>query len=244
MQKKNTQINDLGEQPFFGVSSMTNRLATVGMLKPMKALKTADPKKWHYGNSFDPAKIDNNYSSFTKILTDLDVKILWMNPKKNEIADSVFTYDASFMTPKGAILLSPGKPLRKGEEKIHEAFYKKNNIPIIGRLSGSAIAEGGDIFWVDKKTVAIGKGFRTNQEGIEQIQRILNAFNVMVVSFDLPFFRIRGLPSFDVAHKRSGHNKALTYKSLLPIGLVQLLEKKANLIEAPEDEFISGESKH
>ena len=120
-----------------------------------------------------------------------------MTPK-NDIADSIFTYDASFMTPKGAILLSPGKPLRKGEEKIHEAFYKKNNIPIIGRLSGSAIAEGGDIFWVDKKTVAIGKGFRTNQEGIEQIQRILNAFNVMVFSFDLPFYGIRGLSSLDV----------------------------------------------
>ena len=125
MKKKNTHINYRSELAFFGVSSMTNRLVTVAMLKPMEALKTADPKKWHYGNSFDPAKIDNNYSSFTKILTDLDVKILWMEPKNNEIADSVFTYDASFMTPKGAILLSPGKPLRKGEEKIHEAFYKK-----------------------------------------------------------------------------------------------------------------------
>ena len=201
MEKKNSQINYSGEKAFFGVSSMTNKLATVGMLKPMEALKTADPKKWHYGNSFDPAKIDNNYSSFTKILTDLDVKILWMNPKNNKIADSIFTYDASFMTPKGAILLSPGKPLRKGEEKIHEAFYKKNNIPIIGRLSGSAIAEGGDMFWVDKETVVIGKSFRTNQEGIEQIKRIFNAFNVAVVSFDLPFFYgIRGLSSYDVTY--------------------------------------------
>ena len=123
--EKNTLINYSGERSLFGVSSMISKLTTVGMLKPMKALKTADPKKWHYGSSFDPEKIDNNYSSFTKILTDLDVNILWMNTKNNKIADSIFTYDASFMTPKGAILLSPGKPLRKGEEKIHEAFYKK-----------------------------------------------------------------------------------------------------------------------
>ena len=243
MERKNSQINYPGEKAFFGVSSMTNRLATVGMLRPMKALKTADPKKWHYGNSFDPTKINDNYSSFTKILTDLDVKILWMESKNNENADSIFTYDASFMTPRGAILLLPGKPLRKGEEKIHEAFYKKNNIPIIGRLSGSASAEGGDIFWVDKETVVIGKSFRTNQEGIEQIKRIFNAFNVIVVSFDLPFF----LGSEACLHMMSlislvDDKKALTYKTLLPIGLVQLLEKKGyDLIEAPEDEFISSE---
>ena len=243
MERKNSQINYPGEKAFFGVSSMTNRLATVGMLRPMKALKTADPKKWHYGNSFDPTKINDNYSSFTKILTDLDVKILWMESKNNKNADSIFTYDASFMTPKGAILLLPGKPLRKGEEKIHEAFYKKNNIPIIGRLSGSASAEGGDIFWVDKETVVIGKSFRTNQEGIEQIKRIFNAFNVIVVSFDLPFF----LGSEACLHMMSlislvDDKKALTYKTLLPIGLVQLLEKKGyDLIEAPEDEFISSE---
>ena len=243
MERKNSQINYPGEKAFFGVSSMTNRLATVGMLRPMKALKTADPKKWHYGNSFDPTKINDNYSSFTKILTDLDVKILWMESKNNENADSIFTYDASFMTPRGAILLLPGKPLRKGEEKIHEAFYKKNNIPIIGRLSGSANAEGGDIFWVDKETVVIGKSFRTNQEGIEQIKRIFNAFNVIVVSFDLPFF----LGSEACLHMMSlislvDDKKALTYKTLLPIGLVQLLEKKGyDLIEAPEDEFISSE---
>ena len=36
--------------------------------------------------------------------------------------------------------------------------------------------------------------------------------------------------------------KALAYVSLLPIALVQLLEKKGyDLIEAPEDEFVSSE---
>ena len=242
-EKNNIQNIYAGDNSFFGVSSMIDKLATVGMLKPMKALKTADPDKWHYGNSFDPKKIENNYSSFAKILIELDVKILWMTPENNKIADSIFTYDASFMTPKGAILLLPGKPLRKGEEKIHEAFYKKNNIPIIGKLSGLAIAEGGDMFWLDKETLVIGKGFRTNQEGIEQIKRVLSALHVKVVPFDLPFFKgpdacLHIMSLISIVDK----NKALTYSPLLPIGLVQLLEKKGyNLIEAPEDEFISSE---
>ena len=241
--KKDNQNIYTGKKAEFGVSSMTSRLKTVGMLKPMEALRAADPEKWHYGHSFDPEKVDSNYSSFTKTLANLDVDILWMSPTNNEIADSVFTYDASFMTQEGAILLSPGKLLRKGEEKIHEAFYKDNNIPVIGKTSGSAIAEGGDMFWLDRETLVIGKGFRTNKIGVEQIKRILIPFNVEVFSFDLPFFKgpnacLHMMSLISVVDEK----KALAYVSLLPIGLVQLLEEKGyDLIEAPEDEFISSE---
>ena len=241
--KKDNQNVYVGKTAKFGVSSMTSRLKTVGMLKPMEALRNADPNIWHYGHSFDPSKVDSNYSSFTKTLANLNVDILWMNPANNEIADSVFTYDASFMTQKGAILLSPGKLLRKGEEKIHEAFYKNNNIPVIGKTSGLAVAEGGDIFWLDEETLVIGKGFRTNQIGVEQIKRMLIPFNVEVASFDLPFFKgpkacLHMMSLISVVDKK----KALAYLSLLPTGLVQLLEKKGyDLIEAPEDEFISSE---
>ncbi len=241
--EKFTQTNYLNKKTDFGVLSMTSRLRTVGMLKPMEALRTADPIRWHYNQSFDPSKIDSNYLSFTKILTDLGVKILWMTPQNNKIADSIFTYDASFMTHKGAILLSPGKPLRKGEEKIHKAFYKNNNIPIIGKLSGLAIAEGGDMFWIDKKTLVVGKGFRTNQIGIEQIKCMLSVFNIDVISFDLPFFKgpeacLHMMSLISLVDKK----KALAYVSLLPIGLVKLLKEKGyDLIEAPEDEFIASE---
>ena len=242
-QKKTTQTAYGDKKAEFGVSSMTSNLKTVGMLQPMEALRTADPTKWHYSQSFDPNKIDSNYLSFKKILSELDVEIIWMTSKNNKIADSVFTYDASFMTQKGAILLSPGKPLRKGEEKIHEAFYRNNNIPIIGKTSGLAIAEGGDMFWVDDKTLVIGKGFRTNQIGIEQIRLILNPFNVEVVSFDLPFFKgpeacLHMMSLVSLVDEK----KAIAYLSLLPIGLVQFLNKKGyELIEAPENEFIASE---
>ena len=72
----------------FGVSSMISNLKTVGMLKPMEALRTADPTRWHYGQYFDPTKIDSNYLSFKEVLAKLDVKILWMTPKNNNIADA------------------------------------------------------------------------------------------------------------------------------------------------------------
>ena len=51
---------------------------------------------------------------------------------------------------------------------------------------GLANAEGGDMFWLDEETLVIGKSFRTNQIGVEQIKRMLIPFNIDVVSFDLP----------------------------------------------------------
>ena len=241
--KKDPEIAFKGKKAKFGVSSMTSTLKTVGMLKPMEALRTADPARWHYGQFFDPTKIDRNYLSFTKLLTELDVGILWMTPKNNKIADSVFTYDASFMTQNGAILLSPGKPLRKGEEKIHEDFYMSCKIPIIGKTYGLATAEGGDMFWIDNETLVIGKGFRTNQMGIEQIKHILTPFNVEIISFDLPFFKgpeacLHMMSLISIVDEK----KAIIYSSLLPASLVLLLKRRGyDLIEAPENEFISSE---
>ena len=241
--KNGPEITFRNKKAKLGVSSMTSNLKTVGMLKPMEALRAANPAKWHYGQSFDPTTIDSDYLSFIKLLTKLDVEILWMTPKDNKIADSVFTYDASFMTKNGAILLSPGKPLRKGEEKIHEDFYVSYKIPIIGKTYGFAVAEGGDMFWLDDETLVIGKGFRTNQIGIEQIKRILTPFNVEVISFDLPFFKgseacLHMMSLISIVDKK----KALVHVSLLPTSLVLLLKKRGyELIEAPEDEFISSE---
>ncbi len=241
--REDTQTPIVNKKADFGVSSMISELRTVAMLRPMEALRNADAKKWHYGRSFDPSKIDSNYSTFAKILNDMGVKILWMTSPNNRIADSIFTYDASFMTQNGAILLSPGKPLRKGEEKIHEVFYQKNNIPIIGRLSGSALAEGGDMFWLDEKTLIIGIGFRTNQAGVEQLKKILNPLDVKVLSFDLPFFKgpeacLHMMSLISLVDRK----KALVFISLLPTDLVKLLKKEGYaLIEAPEDEFISSE---
>ena len=120
--KKDPKIAFRDKKAKFGVSSMTRTLKTVAMLKPMEALRNAEPARWHYSKSFDPTKIDSNYLSFTKILAELDVEILWMTPKNNKIADSVFTYDASFMTQNGVILLSPGSHLEKAKKRYTRIF--------------------------------------------------------------------------------------------------------------------------
>ena len=223
----------------FGVSSMTAPLKKVGVMKPGEALLKANPDKWHYGPLFDPSQIKKNHSDFVQVLKDSGAEILWIPEGDLAIADSIFTYDASLMTPYGAILMSPGKLLRRGEQNIHKKFYEELNIPIIGQVGNGGLAEAGDTLWLDNKTLIIGRGFRTNLAGIQQITEILSPKDITIHIFDLPTYLgesscLHLMSLISLVNSRS----ALVFRPLLPVGLLELLiEKQISLIEAPVLEF-------
>ena len=223
----------------FGVSSMTAPLKKVAVKKPGTSLINARADEWHYGPSFDPKKIGEIHSIFVQMLKDSGVEVFWMPEHDFGIADAIFTYDASLMTPLGAILMSPGKSLRKGEQNIHRDFYENFNIPIIGSIEATGLAEAGDTLWLDDETLIIGRGFRTNPEGIKQIKRILSPQNITIHVFDLPVFSGQAA----CLHLMSLLSLVDTYSALvclplLPVGLLELLkEKNFSLIEGPFHEF-------
>jgi len=218
---------------------MTAPLKKVAVKKPGKSLINAKADEWHYGSSFNPKKIENIHASFVQLLRDSGAEVFWMPENDLGIADAVFTYDASLMTPLGAILMSPGKLLRRGEQNIHREFYEDLNIPIIGSIKNGGLAEAGDTLWLDEKTLVIGRGFRTNFEGIEQIRKILSPQGISIHIFDLPVYSGENA----CLHLMSLISLVDTYSALvclplLPVGLLELLKaKKFLIIEAPFCEF-------
>ena len=106
----------------FGVSSMTATLRKVAVKKPGLSIIDADPNLWHYGEDFNPKKIPNIHKEFVKKLEESGAEVYWMPENDKGIADAIFTYDASLMTPTGAVLMSPGKALRKGEQSLHSCL--------------------------------------------------------------------------------------------------------------------------
>ena len=223
----------------FGVSSMVAPLRKVALKKPGVSLMNADPADWHYGAAFDRDQVTGNHAGFAEILAAAGVEIYWMPDEDNGIADAVFTYDASLMTPAGAILMSPGKPLRRGEENLHRAFYSAHQIPVIGTIEGDARAEAGDTLWLDDQTLIVGRGFRTNATGAEQLRDLMAAQGVEVHAFDLPVY----LGANACLHLMSlislvDTKIALVCMPLLPVGLLELITRRGwRLIEAPFDEF-------
>ena len=142
----------------FGVSSMVTPLVSVAMRKPGNEMLNADIKKWHYANELIPTKVISQYQSFVDLLEKSGAEILWFNDNDDGLSDSVFTYDPSLVTPKGAILMNPGKILRKNEVSLHKSFYDAHDISIIGSIIAPGSAEAGDLFWLNDCTLAVGRG--------------------------------------------------------------------------------------
>ena len=223
----------------FGVSSMTATLRKVAVKRPGLSIIDADPNLWHYGEDFNPKKIPNIHKEFVKKLEESGAEVYWMPENDKGIADAIFTYDASLMTPTGAVLMSPGKALRKGEQSLHSDFYKSLGIKIIGAVEGDGRAEAGDTLWLDEKTLLIGRGFRTNQIGAKQVEEIISSMGIDVHVFDLPVY----LGDTACLHLMSlislvDTRIALVCLPLLPVRLLELLEIKGfKLIDAPYEEF-------
>jgi N-dimethylarginine dimethylaminohydrolase len=109
--------------------------------------------------------------------------------------DAVYAHDASLTTDFGMVLMNPGKKTRAPEAQAHAAFCGQVGISVLGEITGPGTGESGDMVWLDSNTLLIGRGYRTNQAGIEQMRALLcseKAFSktsrsVEVLSAPLPY---------------------------------------------------------
>ncbi len=223
----------------YGSQEMSANLKRVLMRRPGASLSGANAAEWHYGPTFDGEKAVRQYTKFAEYIERAGAEILWLEDKGDGLADAMFTHDPSLMTDKGAIILRMGKPLREKEPALHEAAYKKAGIPILGKITSPGTVEGGDCIWLDAETLIVGRGVRTNEEGIAQLSEILEPHGITVLGYDLPLWQGEEacLHLMSVMSPLSA-DLALVFTPLLPASFYLLLKEWGiTMIEAPADEF-------
>ena len=223
----------------FGSQDMSGRLRRVMMRKAGPSLETADPAEWHYGTGFDARRAQSQYAHFSRLIENCDAEIVWLEDAGDGLADAMFTHDPSLVADHGAILLRMGKALRVPETRLHERVYRAAGIPILGAIEAPGTVEGGDCLWLDPVTLVVGRGVRTNRNGIDQLSRMLGAHGISVASFDLPLWHGESacLHLLSVISPLAP-DLALIFAPLMPVALYQLLKSRGiRLIEAPTDEF-------
>ncbi len=105
-------------------------------------------------------------------------------------------------------------------------------------MEGDGRLEGGDVVWLDDRTVAVGLGYRTNAEGARQFRAVLPEGVEMVL---VPLPHLSG-PS-DVFHLMSmlsplDGDLALVHSPLMPVPFRQLLLSRGiELVEAHASEM-------
>lgn len=165
---------------------------------------------------------------------------LFPEDKKVKI-DSIYCRDAAIATDFGMIICNMGKGGRINEPQSQLAAYEAKNIPVLGIIKAPGTLEGGDVAWLDTKTLAVGHTYRTNKEGIDQLKAMLAPNGVEVITVELPHYKG---PS-DVFHLMSilspvDKDLAVVYSPLMPIVFRnELLQRGFKLVEVPEQEFES-----
>jgi len=223
----------------YGAQSMTAPLRRVLMRRPGPEMAAADPARWHYTSAIDLEEARGAHDAFADALRAWDVEVLYHEEPLPEHADSVFVFDPALVTDRGTLLLSMGKELRRGEEEPLARTLQACGVPIYGRLEGTARCEGGDTMWLDHDTLAVGRGFRTNAEGVRQLRALLAPLGVTVLDYDLPYFT--GPEA--CLHLLSlispvDDDLAVAYAPLMPTAFWEELKRRGvRLLEVPEEEF-------
>ncbi len=208
----------------------------------VRAPRPADAALWRaYGWRFepDPGVMTEEHDAFRAQLAEGGAEVILAETPHGPDPDAIYAYDPAIVAEVGAILLRPGKEGRRGEPAAMAADFVEAGVPIAGRLDAPALAEGGDTVWLDETTLLVGRGYRTNDEGIQALRDLLPGVEVM--SFDLPHYHGAG----EVMHLMSflsplDADLAAVYLPLMPVRLVELLrERGIELVEVPDEEFES-----
>ena len=178
--------------------------------------------------------------AFFDVLRRAGADLVALPPDSVTTLDSIYVRDAALISPSGVVLCRMGKSQRDTEPEAQRRVYESIGVPVAGAITPPGTIEGGDVVWLDDHTVAVGRGYRTNDAGIQQFADILGpSVHVLVV----PLVHWRG--ANDVFHLMSfispvDRDLAVVYSPLMPVPFREaLIARGISFVDVPDDEFDS-----
>ena len=181
----------------------------------------------------------NEFIEFRKLLLNNEIKIIDLPQAKGLTIDSIYTRDSILISPKGLILCNMGRASRTPEARDNYEHLKLQGYQIAGEILAPGTLEGGDFIWLSDTKAAVGLGPRTNQNGIDQLRKILGD-TVDLHEVPLP----EPTHPDDVLHLMSiisplDKDLALIYRPLMPVSFIQWLEQFGiKFVEVDEAEYL------
>lgn len=221
----------------YGAQTMVEPLTRVMVRRPDAAFAAADPDRWHYAAAPDLEAAQREHDALVALLESDGIEVIRHDDPLDGLADAIFVHDPVLVTDAGTIVLRMGKELRRGEEQPLAHALERHGVPIAGSLTAPAVAEGGDLVWLDHSTLAVGIGFRTNDAGAAQLGELLEGVDVVRVQLPyaggpaacLHLMSLVSLVDVDVA---------VVHRPLLPVPFYQLLvDRGYRMVDVPREEL-------
>ena len=224
----------------YGAQGMAGRLLRVLVNRPGERFGAAhETEGAFYAEPVDLARAQAQHDALVTVLEDSGAQVERLGHEAGP--DSIYTYDPALVCDGGALLLRSGKTIRQPEAAAMGEWFERNGIPVLARLEGPELADGGDLLWLDSHTLVIGRGFRTNDAGACAIKKMLAPYVDAVHVVDLPIDRgndycLHTLSLISMLDR----DLAVVSLPLMPVHLYALLrERGVELIEIDAAEWDS-----
>jgi dimethylargininase len=206
----------------FGVASMTAPLRRVLVRRPATA-GDWEGAGWRVP---DPVRLAAQHDAFCALLSDLGAQVE-VADALDGMVDAVYMHDPLVVTRRGGIPLRMRKPARMREPDAAAEELERRGIPVLGPLPDGAYADGGDRFWLDERTMAIGLGYRTNRAGASALAELVAPEGIAVETYDVPHDQGPG----HVLHLQSflsavSDRLCVVYEPLAPVRLLGDLRER------------------
>ena len=228
----------------YGCHSMVGKLESVILKHPKDAFISPQnlANQWrafNYPACPDYEKALMEFARFEQVLKQNVTQIYYLPRHERAGLDSIYTHDPVKITRRGAILMNMGKTLRTAEPEILSSWLERIGIPILGKIEAPGRMEGGDVVWLNERILAVGRGYRTNAEGIRQLKDMTAGMVDRFIEVPLPHadgpdacLHLMSLISL------IDRDLAVVYSRYLPEFFRQILiEMGIELIDVPDDEY-------
>lgn len=215
----------------WGVSSEVDPLRAVLMRRPGKEIDDFDWQAARFKGPISPERFRAQHDALTEIYRKHGVAVHYIEEQREDRPNALFCRDLVFMTPEGAIVTRPAMEARRGEERYAAKKLADLGVPIIRTVCGSATFEGAMGLWIDRHTVVLASGVRTNREGYEMVESELRRMGVTeVLHMQIPY----GHAHIDGLLNMASHDVAMIHASQVPYDVCDALKKKGiKLLECP-----------
>jgi dimethylargininase len=133
--------------------------------------RVSDTRAHNMNEVADRAKTESQFGDLVRSMRRLGTEVTDV-PELEGHPNSVFTRDASLVTPEGYVRLRMGLETRRGEEEWLSKILEAKGEPRAGEIVPPGTAEGGDIVLAGE-VAFVGRSERTNAEGVAQLTAIL-----------------------------------------------------------------------
>ena len=137
------------------------------LLRPPRADELGDWEEYGWRDEPDPDAIAAEHAELCALLSDAGAEVVLADEPVPGDPDAIYAYDPVLIGParRDPAARSASRAARRRRRRWSPRSTAAG-VPIAGRMEAPATADGGDMFWLDERTLLVGRGYRTNNAGI------------------------------------------------------------------------------